>query len=77
MVTIFDFCFSAAKSGLKIYYPVLDVIFTLKFFNNLEYALLVYFPWQNPNWFPLQNNLVTTESSILAGLPTTDASNTL
>lgn len=36
MVTVFAFCFSAAKSGLKICYPVLDVIFTLQFFNNLE-----------------------------------------
>lgn len=67
MVTISAFCFSAAKSGLKIYYPALDFIFPLQFFNNLISALLVYFSWWNPIWFPLQIKLVTIEGSILAG----------
>lgn len=43
VVTIFAFCFSAATSGLKIYYRALDFIFPLQFFNNLVLALLVYF----------------------------------
>lgn len=77
MVTIFAFCISAAKSGLKIYYPALDFIFPLQFFNNLVSVLLVYFSWQNPIWFPLQNKLVTIESSILVGLLTIDTFNVL
>lgn len=77
MVAIFAFCFSAAKSVLKINYPDSDFIFSLQIFNNLVAALLVYSSRQNPICFPLQNKLVTTETSILTGLPTISTVNVL
>lgn len=77
MVAIFAFCFSAAKSDLKINDLALEFIFPLKFFNNLVATLPAYFSWQNPIWFVLKNKLVTIETSIFTSLPTVDTFNVL